>query len=86
MYAELHCIRPADRREKEEERVPSNGDINKSIGVYRSLCCGREIVIREGATFPDCPNHPRLSTIWKPVEAEIVSMHSIEKTGPDTAA
>ena len=67
--------------------MPSNGDIhNKSIGVYRSLCCGWEIVIRDGAVFPDCPNHARLSTIWKPVEAEIVSMHRIEKTDSDTTA
>lgn len=67
--------------------MPSNGDINnKSIGVYRSLCCGREIVIRDGSEFPDCPNHPKLSTIWKPVEAEIVPMHRIEAADPDTAA
>lgn len=45
--------------------MPSNGEICTEFGAYRSLCCGAEIVIREGATFPDCPNHPRLSTKWK---------------------
>jgi hypothetical protein len=47
--------------------VPQNGDVNKKLGVYRSLCCGAEIVIAVDAAFPDCPNHPKLSTEWKPL-------------------
>jgi hypothetical protein len=54
--------------------MPNNGDVNKSFGVYRNVCCGREIVIREGGTFPDCPNHPKLSTIWKPAEVHIADV------------
>ncbi len=63
-----------------------NGAINKHFGVYRSLCRGREIVVREGATFPDCPGHKNLSTVWMPLEAEIVEMNEIKKTESDTAA
>src|SRR5207248_3311460 len=37
-------------------------EINKKFGVYESLCCGAEIVIDAGSTFPDCPNHPKLTT------------------------
>jgi hypothetical protein len=44
--------------------MPTNGEINKRFGVYRSFCCGAEIVIIEAATFPDCPNHPKLTTKW----------------------
>jgi hypothetical protein len=50
--------------------MPSNGEVNSDTGVYKSLCCGLEIVINEGFQFPDCPNHPRLSTVWKPVRLE----------------
>ena len=50
--------------------VPHNGEINETIGVYRALCCGAELVVKARAAFPDCPNHPRLTTIWKPVRYE----------------
>jgi hypothetical protein len=46
--------------------VPQNGEVNEQFGTYRSICCGAEIVINSGARFPGCPNHPQLSTIWKP--------------------
>ena len=59
--------------------MPRNGEINKTFGVYRSLCCGREIVIREGAMFPDCPSHPKLSTAWMPIEFEIAEVVVIKK-------
>jgi hypothetical protein len=45
--------------------MPMNGDINERFGVYTSLCCGAEIVIPEGARFPDCPRHRGLTTTWK---------------------
>jgi len=45
--------------------VPQNGELNEKFGVYKSVCCGAEIVITAGATFPNCPNHPRLTTSWK---------------------
>jgi hypothetical protein len=52
--------------------LPKNGDINTVFGWYCSLCCDRELIVREGGTFPDCPRHKNLSTVWKLVEAEIV--------------
>jgi hypothetical protein len=45
----------------------ANGEKNTKFGVYKNLCCGLEIVLSEGVTFPDCPNHPRLPTIWKSI-------------------
>jgi len=48
-------------------KMHKNGEKNTKFGVYRNLCCGREIVITEGTTFPDCPNHPKLPAHWKPV-------------------
>ena len=47
------------------QTVPQNGEVNTRFGVYKAVCCGAEIVISQGATFPDCPNHPRRITIWQ---------------------
>ena len=42
--------------------MPFNGDLNNKtgVGVFKNVCCNAEIVICEGMTFPDCPNHPKL--------------------------
>jgi len=45
--------------------VPKTGQVNQKSGVYKSVCCGNEIVITIGAIFPHCPDHLRLITIWK---------------------
>jgi len=50
--------------------VPQNGKKNETLGVYKSDCCGAEIVIGKGAIFPKCPDHPRSITIWKLVPDE----------------
>jgi hypothetical protein len=47
--------------------LPKNGETNKRFGLYRSLCCSYEILVAEHATFPDCPNHLNLPTIWKSI-------------------
>jgi hypothetical protein len=47
--------------------MPCNGDVSKTFGVYRTLCCDAEIVIGVGVPFPDCPNHKNLTTEWKQV-------------------
>jgi len=59
--------------------MPQNGDRNDRFGVYRNLCCGREIIIRDGATFPDCVNHPKLTTIWKPIEVDVEEVIVVRK-------
>jgi len=58
--------------------MPQNGDVNKKFGVYRTLCCAAEVVIAEGASFPDCPNHPKLPTIWKALSDERPIRHASE--------
>jgi hypothetical protein len=60
----------ARRRRERGVPMPSNGEINNCFGVYKTVCCGSEIVIAEGAKFPDCPKHPTLSTEWKSIDDE----------------
>jgi hypothetical protein len=45
--------------------MPANREISKKFGVFRTVCCDAEIVIGIGVPFPDCPNHPNLTTEWK---------------------
>ena len=45
--------------------MSKNGEVNKEFGIYKNLCCGAEIVIPEGVTFPDCAKHRNLPTEWK---------------------
>jgi len=45
--------------------VSKTGQVNQKFGVYKSVCCGFEIVISKGAIFPYCPDHLRLITTWK---------------------
>jgi hypothetical protein len=62
--------------------MPLNGDTNERFGVYMSVCCGMEIVIAEGAKFPYCPNHPKLSTKWKSTTDEpIPHVNELPSTG-----
>ena len=58
--------------------MSGNGETNSQFGVYRNVCCGREIIIREGATFPDCANHSKLSTVWKTVEVDVADVILID--------
>ena len=67
--------------------MPQDGEINSRFGVYVSLCCGGEIIIRQGATFPGCPNHSHITTTWKQVETETIDPKAHEKdTKSDPAA
>jgi hypothetical protein len=50
------------------KEVPLTGEKNTLFGVFKSACCGAEIVIRTGAVFPLCPNHPQVSASWEPIE------------------
>ena len=47
--------------------MPTNGEVSKVFGVFKTLCCDAEIVIAVGAIFPDCPNHKNLPTEWKQI-------------------
>jgi hypothetical protein len=72
------------------KKMPQNGEKNTTFGVYRSLCCGFEVVIAAGAKFPDCPNHPKLKTQWQPVHDEAIHRASdlprARKKNNDSAA
>jgi hypothetical protein len=65
LYANVKRLLPTHKKERCE--LPKNGEINNKFGLYRSLCCGYEVVVAERAKFPDCPNHLNLPTIWKSV-------------------
>src|SRR5438128_10013776 len=65
--------------------MPENGEIKRKFGIYKTVCCGAEIVINLGATFPDCPNHRKLSTIWKYVVDEKIPSAAANKSQPDPA-
>jgi hypothetical protein len=63
--------------------MPHNGEINQQFGIYKSVCCGAEIVINSGAAFPDCPNHRKLTTIWKQIIEEKAISPAVNKSEPD---
>jgi hypothetical protein len=46
----------------------ANGTTCFAPGTFKSVCCGAEVTIDAGIAFPDCPNHPRLSTVWKRIK------------------
>jgi len=66
--------------------VPQNGEKNEKFGVYKSLCCDAEIVITEGSTFPECPNHQRLTTVWKPLDFEMIPITEVRKKAKSDSA
>ena len=66
--------------------MPQNGEVNKAFGVYKSVCCGAEIVITEGSTFPDCPNHPRVTIVWAPLDFEMIPTKVIRKSASSDPA
>src|SRR5258706_14359932 len=65
--------------------MPINGEVNNKFGVYKTVCCGCEIVIAEGMEFPDCPKHPKLTTIWKPIHTDVTNFPAL-KPKPNSAA
>jgi hypothetical protein len=65
--------------------VPLNGELNRKSGVYKSICCGAEIVIDGGSVFPDCMNHPNLTTMWRPVAGDKTSALPDQRSGPEAA-
>ena len=66
--------------------MPQNGAVNEKFGVYKSLCCGAEIVITAGATFPRCPDHP-VDTIWKLLsEEDMIQLTDKKKSKSKPAA
>jgi hypothetical protein len=48
--------------------MPQNGDLCAQFGIYRILCCDEKLLLDRGMPFPDCPNHLKLTTVWKEVK------------------
>jgi len=66
--------------------MPQNGERNTKFGMYVNLCCGLEMVIDNGVVFPDCPNHTRLTTVWKPADKGKIRKLPKKQTKSDSAA
>ena len=66
--------------------MPHNGQVNEKFGVYKSLCCGAEIVITKGAIFPKCPDHPQYTTIWKLLPEDMTDVSNKKKSDSKPAA
>ena len=62
--------------------MPADGEVNPQFAVYRSSCCGLEIVLPAGAIFPDCPNHLHLPLQWIWVEP----VHQVTKSAAREAS
>ena len=70
-------------RDGERRAVPQNGETSQKCGVYKGDCCWAEIVINVGSIFPDCPNHPKFTTMWKPVVDGKISRVTGKKSESD---
>jgi hypothetical protein len=67
MAMNLQSIHPGGRILK---NLPQTGEKNTLFGVFKSACCGAEIVIMPSSEFPACPNHPLITAFWEPIETE----------------
>jgi len=47
-----------------ENTSTKSGDVNQHFGIYKSSCCGLEIVLVKGGVFPLCHKH-KLPASWK---------------------
>jgi len=69
------------------QTVPKTGQLNQCFGVYKSVCCGSEIVITKGAIFPFCPDHARSPTVWKLMpDEDMTQLTDKKKSDPKRAA
>ena len=66
--------------------MPQSGEQNKEFGIYKSVCCGFEIVISIRAIFPRCPNHPDPPTAWIPLEEGNYPTEKRNRSESDSAA
>jgi hypothetical protein len=57
--------------------MAQSGDQNTSFGIYKNVCCGREIAISNGATFPECPEHRHLPTEWIAIGESSQTLHLV---------
>jgi hypothetical protein len=43
------------------------GSTNGEYGIYKNHCCGDELVLYKGITFPNCKKHQEMATRWQMV-------------------
>ena len=67
-------------------KVPASGEKNTLFGVYRNDCCGFEIVISVGSTFPTCPKHPYHIAQWTQIEIAVAEVIAKKKSKSEPAA
>jgi len=63
----------------------SNPLLRGSPVEVRSLCCDAKIVLAKGMEFPDCPNHLKLTTVWKEMTVEQLIPRALELRRKDAA-
>ena len=56
-----------------------SGFRNVVYGVWRSRCCGDEIVLYRGAIFPVCHRHKDAMTEWVLITTDLLSKPKIEQ-------
>ena len=61
-------------------RIFLSGDKCEQFGVYEAACCGYEVVLIDGAMFPDCPAHK------EPADWKLVCVIGPDKTAAEPAA
>ena len=66
--------------------MPCNGEINRRFGIYKSVCCGAEIVIPEDVIFPNCAKHGNLPTEWINITDEETLQTQLDSKKTDSAA
>ena len=67
--------------------MPFNGEVNRRFGIYKSVCCGAEIVIPENVLFPNCAKHGNLPTEWMNItDAECIPQSQFAPKKSDSAA
>jgi hypothetical protein len=66
--------------------MPRTGEINRRFGIFKSVCCGADIVIPEDVTFPNCGKHRSLPTEWMNITYVDRVPHNCNKSDSSTVA
>src|SRR5262249_21779065 len=81
----LRGSKSAMKFEQSGGHMPQNGEKNRKLGLNRSLGCGKASVVPDGREFPDCLNHPGLTTIWKPLVDDNIIQFGKQNTSDSRA-
>lgn len=58
-----------------------NGVKNVEYGVWRSRCCGQEVVLYPGLIFPTCNKHPDSVTEWVLISTDLLRKSNVAQAG-----